>query len=86
MKKVNRALKSIDTFKVSKSFNMSRWDNGKKKIVTFDEMGSKVGGFCTLFFWFSLTAYFSYLVLRMYNGHDDNIYSKIKANDLKDGR
>ena len=62
MKNFSSTLKNIDLFKAKKGLNMSRWNPTYKKNVTFDQMGSKVGGFFTIIYLVSLIAYFSYLV------------------------
>lgn len=64
---------------------MSRWNSKDQKNVSFDQMGSKIGGIFTLILYISLMCYFSYLTTRMYDGLDDNIQSLTRANDLKNG-
>jgi len=85
MKKFERSLKYIDQFKTKKTFNMSRWNQSTKQNDSFDRMGSKVGGFFTIFLYIWLVSYFTYLVRRMYRGVDDNLQNLTRSNDLQNG-
>jgi hypothetical protein len=90
----SRSLKEIDSFKVGKSFNISRKKKDKcegeishdhRSEDNQEKLGSKVGGVFTILMSVMLSVYFGYLMTRMYAGKDDNSRSATRANRLRDG-
>ena len=95
-KQINKSIKRLDRFSVSKNFNLANqsalednpYHNKKTKRYrrkVQDKIGSPFGGVLTISLYLFIIVQFWNLWTRMHSGVDDNSKVTSRANHLQDG-